>query len=115
MFHAGGGGSVRGYTYQSLGPLQNGKPLGGTSWLEFTSELRLRFNETFGAALFLDAGNVYDAVLPQPGEKLYVGVGGGIRYYTPAGPLRFDVGIPMNADEVEDSAYAIYVSMGQAF
>lgn len=113
-FYAGGGGSVRGYGYQALGPRENGAPLGGTRWNEFSAELRLRFTDTIGGVVFLDAGNVYDQAVPNPVDKLYFSTGVGARYFSPIGPLRFDVGIPLEEIEGEDG-YGIYVSIGQAF
>lgn len=113
-FYAGGGGSVRGYGYQSLGPREDGAPKGGTRWNELSAELRLRFTETIGGVVFVDAGNVYDQELPNPVDKMFISTGVGARYYSPIGPLRFDVGIPLDDIEGEDG-YGVYISIGQAF
>lgn len=113
-FYAGGGGSVRGYSYQSLSPRLNNEPVGGSSMLAGSTELRLRFNESFGGVAFVDAGNAYDSTMPG-GEKLYFGAGVGIRYYTAIGPVRADIGVPLNGKDIGETGYALYVSLGQAF
>lgn len=114
-FYAGGGGSVRGYDYQSLSPRLNGEPVGGSSMMNATAEMRLRFNESFGGVAFLDAGNSYDTALPGIGKDLYYGAGVGVRYYTAIGPLRVDIAMPLNGKEINQTGYALYVSVGQAF
>jgi translocation and assembly module TamA len=113
--YVGGGGSVRGYSYQKAGPLDStGNPIGGTSSLELGMELRVKITETIGIVPFLEAGNVYDSALPRPGDGLRYGAGIGLRYYTPIGPVRFDVAVPVNK-RPEDDSFQIYVSIGQAF
>jgi translocation and assembly module TamA len=113
--YVGGGGSVRGYSYQKAGPLDSaGNPIGGTSSLELGMELRVKITETIGIVPFLEAGNVYDSALPRPGDGLRYGTGIGLRYYTPIGPVRFDVAVPVNK-RPEDDSFQIYVSIGQAF
>lgn len=112
-FYAGGGGSVRGYGYQKIGPIDvNGDPAGGRSLAEFSIEARIRFGD-FGVVPFLDAGNLYSAKLPTF-KNLRYGGGLGIRYYTSFGPIRVDVGTPINRRR-GDSRIAVYVSLGQAF
>jgi translocation and assembly module TamA len=113
--YAGGGGSVRGYGYQKAGPLDSaGNPIGGRSSLELGMELRVKVTETIGIVPFLEAGNVYESTLPKPGGGLRYGTGLGLRYYTPIGPVRFDVAVPLNKRPQDDS-FQIYVSIGQAF
>ncbi|MDB5685647.1 MAG: surface antigen [Rhizorhabdus sp.] len=112
-FYAGGGGSVRGYGYQAIGPRDvNGDPAGGRSLTEFSIEARFRFGD-FGVVPFLDGGNLYAAKLPTFANLRY-GAGLGVRYYTSFGPIRFDVGTPINPRS-GDSRVAVYVSLGQAF
>jgi len=112
-FYAGGGGSVRGYGYQKIGPVDiNGDPAGGRSLAEFSIEARVRFGD-FGVVPFFDGGNLYSARLPTF-RNLRYGAGLGVRYYTSFGPIRVDVGTPINRRS-GDSRIAVYVSLGQAF
>ena len=113
--YAGGGGSIRGYGFQKAGPLDSaGNPIGGRSSLELGVELRVKVTETIGVVPFLEGGNVYDSTLPDLGEKLLYGTGLGLRYYTPIGPIRLDVGIPLDRRPQDDS-FQLYISIGQAF
>lgn len=114
-FYAGGGGSVRGYGYQSLGPRVANEPVGGSSFVAGSVETRLRFTEEFGGVVFADAGNAYDNKMPEYGEKLYTGVGVGVRYYTGIGPIRADLAFPVNGKDIGAEGYAFYISIGQAF
>ncbi|MCK8602255.1 autotransporter assembly complex protein TamA [Desulfoferrobacter suflitae] len=114
-FYAGGGGSIRGYAYQKVGPLDGDTPLGGRSLLELSAELRFKITETMGFVTFLDGGTAFDATYPNFDETIRWGAGPGFRYYTPIGPLRLDVGFPLNKRPGIDSNYQIYVSIGQAF
>lgn len=112
-FYAGGGGSVRGYDYQKVGPRDgDGNPLGGRSLLEFSAEARVRFGN-FGVAPFVDAGTVDTRSYPRF-RDLSVGAGVGLRYYTNFGPIRIDVATPLNR-RPGDSRIGVYVSIGQAF
>ncbi len=112
-FYSGGGGSVRGFGYQKIGPRDvDGDPVGGSSLAEFGLEARIRFGN-FGVVPFLDGGNLYSQSLPKFTGMRY-GTGLGFRYYTSFGPVRVDVGTPINR-EAGDSRVAVYVSLGQAF
>ncbi|HWL47369.1 MAG TPA: BamA/TamA family outer membrane protein [Sphingomonadaceae bacterium] len=111
--YAGGGGSVRGFGYQELGPKDaNGDPVGGRSLTEFAVEARYRFGN-FGIVPFLDGGRVGVGSTPSIGGMRY-GVGIGARYYTNFGPFRIDVATPINRQPGE-SRVALYISIGQAF
>lgn len=113
-FYSGGGGSVRGYTYQSIGPRDAGnRPLGGASLLEFNAEWRQRISGPWGAVAFVDAGTVSEDQTPGTGT-LRVGAGAGLRYLTAIGPIRVDIGVPLNPQR-GDPAYGLYVGIGQAF
>jgi translocation and assembly module TamA len=113
--YAGGGGSLRGYGYQLAGPINSDhKPFGGRSLLEFGTELRIKITETIGIVPFLEAGNVYDQSYPKLGSRLLYDTGIGARYYTPVGPVRFDVATPLSR-RPGDALFQIYVSLGQAF
>jgi translocation and assembly module TamA len=113
--YSGGGGSIRGYSFQSVGPLVNGDPVGGRSLFEVSTELRLKITEHYGLATFLDGGSAFAESLFTPRTAIHWGTGLGMRYYTPVGPLRLDVGIPLNRRPGIDSPYQIYLSLGQAF
>ncbi|MBJ6121925.1 autotransporter assembly complex protein TamA [Sphingomonas mollis] len=113
-FYAGGGASVRGYGYQSIGPRDpNNDPIGGRSLTEFAIEARVKAFGNFGIVPFLDAGNIYTSPLPGFSGFRY-GTGLGVRYYSNFGPIRLDVGTPINP-QPGDSKIAVYVSLGQAF
>ncbi len=115
-FYAGGGGSVRGIPFQKAGPLdEDDDPIGGRSLLELSGEIRYRITPEIGLVAFVDAGTVYDSVLPDFDNDLEVGVGPGLRYITPIGPLRVDVGFPVNRRKGVDDLFQLYVSIGQAF
>jgi translocation and assembly module TamA len=127
-YYGGGGGSVRGYGFQRLGPLEpvsvltpdkDGKidladlrPVGGRSINEFSIEARYRFGD-FGIVPFLDAGNAYEATFPNASD-LRFGAGIGGRFYTNFGPMRIDVATPLNP-RPGDGKIALYLSIGQAF
>ncbi|MBY8829145.1 autotransporter assembly complex protein TamA [Hephaestia mangrovi] len=113
-FYAGGGGSVRGYGYQEIGPRDpNNDPVGGRSLNEFSIEARVHAFGNFGVVPFFDAGNIYTSGLPKLTGLRY-GTGIGVRYYSSFGPIRLDVGTPINPQK-GDSRIAVYVSLGQAF
>ncbi|WP_421726250.1 autotransporter assembly complex protein TamA [Bauldia sp.] len=112
--YAGGAGSVRGYSYQSIGPRnKKGELIGGRSSFAVSGEVRYRISDSFGVVGFVDAGNAYRDMVPEIGD-LEVGVGGGIRYLTPVGPLRVDVAVPVDPGP-DDPSFALYVGLGQAF
>jgi len=111
--YSGGGGSVRGYGFQELGPRDpNNDPIGGRSLVEAAAELRYRFGN-YGIVPFIDAGQAYASTAPQFTDLRY-GVGIGGRYYTNFGPLRLDVATPIGRRKGEPKV-AIYISIGQAF
>ena len=113
-FYAGGGASVRGYGFQDIGPRDpNNDPVGGRSLAEFSLEARVRAFGNFGVVPFLDAGNIYTSTLPRF-TGMRFGTGIGVRYYSNFGPIRVDVGTPINPQR-GDPRVAVYVSLGQAF
>ena len=111
--YAGGGGSVRGYGYQELGPKDvNNDPIGGRSVNEFAVEGRYRFGN-YGVVAFVDGGQVYESQIPKFSDMRY-GVGIGGRFYTNFGPFRADIAMPIDRQPGE-SKFAIYIGIGQAF
>lgn len=113
-FYAGGGASVRGYGYQDIGPRDpNNDPIGGRSLAEFSIEARVKAFGHFGVVPFFDGGNIYTGGIPTLGGMRY-GTGIGARYYSNFGPIRIDVGTPVNPAK-GDARVAVYVSLGQAF
>jgi translocation and assembly module TamA len=114
-FYAGGGGSVRGFGFQLAGELDDDNdPIGGRSLFEVAGELRGQFTESLGAALFIDSGAAFKSPVPDFDEPMRIGAGAGLRYFSPIGPIRLDVGVPVNARDSDDE-FQIYVSIGQAF
>lgn len=115
-FYAGGGGSIRGYEYQKVGPLDaDNDPIGGRSLFEVSGEMRYRIDEDWGAVAFVDGGNVFDGVLPDFQRQIRWASGVGVRYFTGFGPLRADIAFPLNGRSDVDDTFQFYVSFGQAF
>jgi translocation and assembly module TamA len=143
-FYGGGSASIRGYPYQSVGPyfpilscLPTPKkglppctppvtgstptvtgyttyPIGATTISAGTIEYRQRIAQNFGAAFFVDGGQVGPNLTLKPTD-LFVGVGTGVRYYTPIGPIRLDFAVPLKRYDSDPQAFQIYVGLGQAF
>jgi translocation and assembly module TamA len=115
-FYEGSENCLRGYHYLTVSPLNNEhKPIGGRSMFIYSLELRQRFSEIFGGVLFYEVGNVYSEILPQFNKKVLQSTGLGVRYHTPVGPLRVDFAVPLNRRRHVDSAFQVYLSIGQAF
>jgi translocation and assembly module TamA len=116
-FYSGGGGSVRGYGYQQLGPKDmDGDPIGGRGLVEFGVEARVRlkqFGGNFGIVPFFDGGSLSTSTLPDSKDWRFA-AGLGVRYYSLFGPIRIDVGVPLNRQK-GDGPVAVTVSLGQAF
>jgi len=111
---AGGGGSVRGYASNSLGPENaSGDARGGLSVVELGAELRFPVRGDLGGAVFAEAGQVSDSVSPEF-DDLRTAFGAGVRYYSPIGPVRVDFAFPIDPDSDEDG-FQFYLAIGQAF
>jgi outer membrane protein assembly complex protein YaeT len=114
-FFAGGPGSVRGFAVRRLGPLDDeDDPIGGKSVLEASAELRFPIAGKFAGALFVDFGNVFLDSFTYKLDELRYAVGPGMRYNTPVGPLRLDVGFILDRRTDEDFG-RVEFSIGQAF
>jgi translocation and assembly module TamA len=114
-FYAGGGGSVRGIGFQKAGELDDqNDPIGGRSLFEASGEVRVRVTDTIGVVAFVDAGAAFTSRYPDFDDELRIGAGPGIRYFSPIGPFRLDVGFPVNPRDSDD-AFQLYISIGQAF
>ena len=118
LFFSGGGGTVRGHPYQSLGVEEIAGPdgpikTGGLSVASATAEFRVQVREKIGVVAFADYGQVWtgDAVGGEGDD--HAGAGLGVRYDTPIGPLRFDVAGPVSGDT--GNGVQLYLGLGQAF
>jgi len=114
LFFSGGGGTVRGFPFQSLGvDLGGGTIVGGRAFLGLSAEARYRISESFGAAAFVDAGHLGADGFFDAGSDWQIGAGLGLRYYTGIGPVRFDVALPVSGPG--GSGVQFYVGIGQSF
>ncbi len=116
-FFAGGGGSVRGFPYRTLGPRGPfNLPVGGRSLLEASLEARIKVTDTIGVVPFFDAGTAFSGELPDFDERIRTAVGIGLRYYTAIGPIRVDLAFPLDRIKGNrERPVALYLSLGQAF
>jgi translocation and assembly module TamA len=116
LFLGGSEDDLRGYRYKTVSPLNSHrKPYGGRSAVFLSFEARFRFSETIGIVPFADLGTVTFPQLPQFDTKWFKSVGVGLRYFTFFGPLRADIGFPLNRRHGVDPPFRIYVSIGQTF
>ncbi len=94
-FFAGGDRSVRGYGYQSIGPRNSeDRVIGGTSLLVASTEVEHYFNRNWGMAAFVDTGNAFSGIDYRP----KIGAGFGLRWLSPVGMIRVDLGTPIHDD-----------------
>jgi outer membrane protein assembly factor BamA len=122
-FFAGGDNTVRGFALDRLGDEAtldaNGVPTGGNAVFVFNGELRVHVWRDFGAVGFLDVGNVFARVSDIDFGSLRGAVGFGVRYQSPFGPLRFDVGFKLDqqtfANGSRERLTAYHISIGHAF
>ncbi len=103
-FFAGGDNSVRGYDFQTLGPQDDdGTVVGGSHLLVGSAELDYRIKEAWGVAAFVDSGNAFD----DTDIRLRTGVGVGVRWFSPIGPVRLDIAVPL-----DDNGVRLHFSLG---
>jgi translocation and assembly module TamA len=113
-FFAGGGGSVRGFGYQKVGPrLADGTPIGGLSLVETSFEVRRKLSGPWGIAAFVDAGALGESAALNF-SRLSIGAGVGVRYDLGFGPIRVDIATPLNR-QPGDPVVELYFSIGQSF
>ncbi|MFD1881807.1 autotransporter assembly complex protein TamA [Paracoccus pacificus] len=118
LFYSGGGGTVRGQPYQSLGVRVLQGPdgpikTGGMSIATVSTEARIQVREKIGTVLFVDAGRVWEDELWGGASGWQAGAGVGVRYDTPIGPLRLDLAGPVGGDT--GKGLQLYLGLGQAF
>jgi translocation and assembly module TamA len=115
LFYSGGGGTVRGQDYQSLGvTLPSGARVGGRSFIGLSAEVRLRTSGALGYVGFVDAGYIGEESIPDGSGEWHSGAGVGLRYATPVGPIRVDLAVPTSGDD-GDSSFQVYIGIGQSF
>ncbi|WP_428035796.1 autotransporter assembly complex protein TamA [Amphritea sp.] len=106
-FFAGGDNSVRGYDYQSLGPRNaSGDVIGGRNLLVGSAEVEYRFKEDWGVAAFIDSGNAFD----DADVSLHTGIGIGLRWFSPVGPVRLDLAVPQ--DNGDSNSVHLHFNLG---
>ena len=115
LLYSGGGGTVRGLPYQSLGVTSGGIASGGRGLAALSGEMRVRVTDTLSFVAFADAGAVSAGALSGASDW-QAGGGLGIRYATPIGPLRLDIAAPLRRNAgVTSNSVQIYLGIGQAF
>ena len=122
-FFAGGDTTVRGFALDQLGTPptldQNGIPIGGNALVIFNAELRIPVWRSLGAVGFLDTGNVFRSATDINLGELRSAVGFGVRYKSPVGPIRIDLGFKLHRQEIVpgqlEARTALHISFGQAF
>lgn len=116
LFFSGGGDTVRGFAYQSLGvTLPNGKVSGGRGFLGLSGEIRQQATQNLGLVAFVDWGSVGPDSFVTADDPYQTGVGIGVRYGTPIGPIRLDVATPYSDENDRWKDYELYIGVGQAF
>lgn len=115
-FYAGGDGSIRGYQFQRVGPLDDDNdPIGGRSLFLVGAELRAVVWRSLSIVPFFDGGNVYEDEIPDFSTEPRWAAGIGLRHHTLFGPVRLDFAFPINRRDEVDNPFEFYISIGQAF
>jgi translocation and assembly module TamA len=118
-FLAGGGGSVRGRSFQSIGvevTEEDGDEatLAGASLAGVQLEARVGLAGAFSGVAFADAAAVGEGLFPEEGDAFGAGAGLGVRYDTAVGPVRLDVATPASGEDAF-GAVQLYIGIGQSF
>ncbi|MDR0406536.1 MAG: BamA/TamA family outer membrane protein [Holosporales bacterium] len=115
--YAGGNHSIRGFAYQYAGPFDHTQqyPTGGRSILEWGVEPRLSLTDDLSGVFFIEGAKVSQEFFPRKGDVWFTGIGGGVRYMTPMGPFRIDLGCPLKPRKNIDPKLQFMMSIGQSF
>ncbi|KZY06405.1 MULTISPECIES: autotransporter assembly complex protein TamA [unclassified Sulfitobacter] len=115
LFYSGGGGTVRGQPYQSLGVnLGGGNIVGGRSFVGLSAEARFTVTEAIGLVGFVDGGYVGAEEFYDGSGEWHSGGGIGLRYATGIGPIRLDVAVPTSGPATDEN-FQVYIGIGQSF
>lgn len=116
LFFSGGGGTVRGQEYQSLGvELPDGRTVGGRSFVGLSGEVRVKIGSNLSVVGFLDAGYIGQEEFPDTDSgDWHTGAGAGVRYDTGVGPIRVDLGLPLSGPD-DENGFELYIGIGQSF
>ncbi|KIN64163.1 putative outer membrane protein [Sulfitobacter noctilucicola] len=115
LFYSGGGGTVRGQPYQSLGVDQGSGDLsGGRSFVSVSAEARFSVTDTIGVVGFVDGGYIGSEEFYDGSGEWHSGAGVGLRYNTGIGPIRLDVAVPTSGPETDEN-FQVYIGIGQSF
>ena len=115
LFYSGGGGTVRGQSYQALGvDLPSGDTVGGRSFLGLSAEARVKVTNRIGVVGFLDGGYIGEEEFYDGTGEWHAGAGLGLRYDTGIGPIRVDIAVPVSGPDTDEN-FQVYIGIGQAF
>lgn len=114
-YYSGGGGALRGYPYRSVSAVIGNTPIGGESIYELSLELRKKVTEKIGLAFFVENGTAFNGSIANAFDESLWSVGFGGRYYSPIGPMRIDLAVPLDKRDGIDNIFQVYFSIGQAF
>ena len=115
LFYSGGGGTVRGQPYQSLGvDLGGGQTVGGRAFLGFSAEARVKVTDVIGLVGFADVGYIGSEEFYDGSGQWHSGAGFGVRYDTGIGPIRLDMAVPTSGPDTGEN-FQVYIGIGQAF